>query len=98
MNPSTMSVGLGPTGGRTGPKTSPFTDLEGAMECAADLMKRVSVLADRLVGPFPEEPTGVVSNAEFGGAIGDVERNVLRLHSIVSHVNNALTRIERALP
>lgn len=77
--------------------SSPFRDVQRAVDAVDALCGRVAALAHRLVGLVPEKsPVG--AEAISPGVFGAVSASTTAVLRDVASMNEALSRIERELP
>lgn len=90
------SGGRGGALGATKAASSPM-DQARLVERVSALSKRITSLAERLVGSWPEGDRPTVPTT-FGGLIGGIEVGVNAIDNAAALAEDALDRIEKALP
>lgn len=83
-------------GGESYPANS-FVIANETLDRVHALARRVESLADRLVGPVPTS-AGKVGEAPVSGLFDAIRGACISANSSISDANDALDRIERALP
>ena len=86
-----MNSSLGMSAGLAAPRQSPIDTAHNTLERARELVSRIEMLADRLVGCVPENPSA------SGSAISSALLDTLRDHAeaVSDRLTDGLRAVER---
>lgn len=78
------------------PADTPMMSIARTFEMAREVVKRINMLADRVVGPVPEVD-GKASAGIGGGLLGEIIADGDRTRAALAECNRAMARLEQAL-